>query len=269
MAFERPLITSVHNPSVKEINLLATKARERQQQQRFLVEGLRELRAAHAAGFQPVKWYGVPEFETHPDFQFLRDVWGQVLYQPVSKMVFNKLVYRQDAPSALAVFAMEPLLLQNLQLPQNPLILVLDKIEKPGNLGAMLRTADAAGVDAVLVTDATTDLYNPNVLRNSLGSFFTNTLVKCGAEEAIAFLKQNGIPIYTTWLEAAEPYYAKDFKAGAAVVMGTESTGVAAHWVGAATGNIIIPMYGTMDSLNVSNAAAIVLFEAVRQRRMV
>lgn len=268
MAFERPIITSVQNPFVKEVHLLATKARERQSEKKFLVEGLRELRAAHDAGFQPVKWLGTPDFEAHPDMQFLRDAWGHVLYQPVSKQVFNKLVYRQDAPNALGIFGMEPASLNSLQLPQNPLVLVLDKIEKPGNLGAMLRTADAAGVDAVLVTDATTDLYNPNVLRNSLGSFFTKTIVKCDAHEAIAFLKQQHIQIFTTWLAAAAPYYLKDFKPGAAIVMGTEATGVEAHWVEAAAGNIIIPMYGTMDSLNVSNAAAVVLFEAVRQRHL-
>jgi TrmH family RNA methyltransferase len=266
MAFERPLITSLQNPQVKELITLATKARERQRQNQFLVEGLRELLAAQAAGLQPLKLFSAPEYESHSDFQKLRDSWAHVPFQPFSKVVFNKVVYRQDVPNAVGVFAMVPNKLSDLQLPKNPLVLVLDKIEKPGNLGAMLRTADAAGVHAVLVTDATTDLYNPNVLRNSLGSFFTNTLVKCAASEAIAFLQHHQIPIYTTWLEAAEPYYAKDFKNGAAVVMGTEATGVEAHWVEAADGNIIIPMYGKMDSLNVSNAAAIVLFEAVRQR---
>lgn len=268
MAFVRPIITSVHNPLVKNLNLLATKAKARNQQQKFIVEGLRELRAAQAAGISPEQWLCTPEFENHPDVQFLMDAWGVQNCQPLSLPVFNKLAYRQGIPNALGVFAMPDFSLSKLSLPKNPLLLVLDKIEKPGNLGAMLRTADAAGVDTVFVTDPTTDLLNPNVLRNSLGSFFTNHIVQCTAKQAIEFFQSHQINIFTTWLEAAEPYYLKDFKSGAAIVMGTEATGVEAHWVEAATGNIIIPMYGKMDSLNVSNAAAVVLFEAVRQRNM-
>ena len=156
--------------------------------------------------------------------------------------------------------------LSDLSLPQDPLIVVLESVEKPGNLGAVLRSADAAGVDAVIVCDPLTDLYNPNLIRSSIGAVFTVPVVACSSEECIAFLKSKGIKILTAQLQDSELYYATDMTCGTAIVMGTESTGLTTQWRKAADAHIRIPMLGALDSLNVSVSAAILMFEAVRQR---
>ena len=156
--------------------------------------------------------------------------------------------------------------LEDLQLKENPLIVVMESVEKPGNLGAVLRSADAAGVDAVLVCDPLTDLYNPNLIRSSIGSIFTKQVVACTSEQAISWLKKNKIRIYTAQLQDSEWYYDTDMKQGTAIVMGTEATGLTDVWRQAADAHIKIPMLGSLDSLNVSVSAAILMFEAVRQR---
>ena len=152
-------------------------------------------------------------------------------------------------------------------LPHNPLILVLESIEKPGNIGAMLRTADAAKVDAVFVADAKTDMYNPNIIRSSVGCLFTNQIAVGSSVEIINFLNQNKIAIFGAALQNSEPYYEQDFEQPSAIVVGTEATGLTQIWREAATQNIIIPMQGKIDSMNVSVAAAILIFEAKRQRK--
>ncbi|TVR42289.1 MAG: RNA methyltransferase [Cryomorphaceae bacterium] len=260
-----PVISSAQNPKVKQV-LALDKARERKKQKRFVVEGLREMSHAMKAGLQPVQ-----VFYPAQDGECLRHLTALLsdvsVLIPVENAVFEKLTYRGLPAQALAVFPLQNHALAAIHLPANPLVLVVEAIEKPGNLGALLRTADAAGVHAVLVCDPNVDVLNPNVVRSSVGALFTVPLAVAGTEEAIAWLKAQHIAIYTTHLEAARPYYHADFKSGAALVVGTEATGVSQAWVEAAEANIIIPMYGTIDSLNVSNAAAIVLFEAVRQRK--
>ena len=144
--------------------------------------------------------------------------------------------------------------------------MVLEAVEKPGNLGAVLRSADAAGADAVLVCDPLTDLYNPNLIRASIGAVFTVPCVACTSQEAIAWLQKHGIQILTAQLQDSSLYYDCDLRRGTALIMGTESTGLSQQWRAAATAHIRIPMLGALDSLNVSVSAAILLFEAVRQR---
>ena len=156
--------------------------------------------------------------------------------------------------------------LDNITLSANPLILVLEAVEKPGNLGAILRTADAAGLDAVIICDPKTDFYNPNVIRSSVGTVFTNQLASASTEETIAWLKQNNIAIISTYLEASQPYHTVDFTRPSAIIMGTEATGISMEWVRQSIASIIIPMSGKVDSMNVSTAAAVVVFEAKRQR---
>lgn len=156
--------------------------------------------------------------------------------------------------------------LDDLKLRQNPLIVVLERVEKPGNLGAVLRSADAAGADAVVICDPLTDLYNPNLIRSSIGAIFSVPCVACGSEACIDFLKQKGILILTAQLQDSHLYYDTDMRQGTAIVMGTESTGLTDLWRRAADAHIRIPMLGKLDSLNVSVSAAILLFEAVRQR---
>jgi TrmH family RNA methyltransferase len=158
--------------------------------------------------------------------------------------------------------------LEDLQLSENPLIVVVERVEKPGNLGAILRSADAAGADAVVVCDALTDLWNPNLIRSSIGAVFTVPCVVCSSEECIAYLKGHGIQILTAQLQDSRLYYDTDMRCGTAIVMGTEATGLTEVWRQAADAHIRIPMLGQLDSLNVSVSAAILLFEAVRQREV-
>ena len=176
------------------------------------------------------------------------------------------MAYRESTEGIIAIVKYKSLTLADLQFPEHPLIMVLESVEKPGNLGAVLRSADAAHADAVLVCDPLTDLYNPNLIRSSIGAVFTVPTVACTSEEAIAFLKAHDIQILTAQLQDSSLYYDVDMTRGTALVMGTESTGLTQAWRAAASAHIRIPMLGRLDSLNVSVSAAILLYEAVRQR---
>jgi TrmH family RNA methyltransferase len=177
------------------------------------------------------------------------------------------MAYRGSTEGHIAVVRCQEHTLAKLQLKENPLIVVLESVEKPGNLGAVLRSADAAQADAVIVCDPLTDLYNPNLIRSSIGAIFTVPTVACSSEECIAFLKARGIQILTAQLQDSRLYYDTPMTSGTAIVMGTESTGLTNQWRQAADAHIRIPMLGRLDSLNVSVSAAILLFEAVRQRQ--
>jgi len=177
------------------------------------------------------------------------------------------VAYRESTEGIIAEVEYKSLTLEDLKLPENPLVMVLESVEKPGNLGAVLRSADAAGVDAVIFCDPLTDLYNPNLIRASIGAIFTVPTVAASSEETIAFLKARGIQILTAQLQDSSLYYDVDMRRGTALVMGTEATGLTDVWRQAASAHIRIPMLGRLDSLNVSVSAAILLFEAVRQRQ--
>ncbi len=185
----------------------------------------------------------------------------------VSREVYEKVAYRGGTEGVIAEVKAKRMGLEDLRLPENPLIVVLESVEKPGNLGAVLRSADAAGADAVLVCDPLTDLYNPNLIRASIGAIFTVPCVACSSADAIAWLQKLGVQILTAQLQDSSLYYDTDMRRGTALVMGTESTGLSQAWRSAATAHIRIPMLGRLDSLNVSVSAAILLFEAVRQRQ--
>ncbi len=157
--------------------------------------------------------------------------------------------------------------LDGLEMREKPLVVVLEGVEKPGNLGAVLRSADAAGADAVIVCDPLTDLWNPNLIRASIGAVFTVPTVCCSSAEAIAWLKARGIRILTAQLQDSSVYYDADMTGPTAIVMGTEATGLTDPWRQAADAHVLIPMLGRLDSLNVSVSAAILLYEAVRQRQ--
>ena len=184
----------------------------------------------------------------------------------VTPQVYEKIAYRGSTEGLIAVVKSKDHGLATLQLPENPLIIILESVEKPGNLGAVLRSADAAGADAVIVCDPLTDLYNPNLIRASIGALFTVPTVAVDSVECIDFLKERGIRILTAQLQDSELYYDMDMTCGTAIVMGTEATGLTNQWRRAADAHIRIPMRGQLDSLNVSVSAAILLFEAVRQR---
>lgn len=258
-----PIITSFQNSKVKQA-LGLEKSRERKKQQRFLLEGFRELGLALKGGFIPTTVFFDPE---QIDVPTLKDAGlnEQVLI-PVQQNVFAKMAVRAETAQVVAVMPVRDNILQNLKLSEKPLILVVESVEKPGNLGALLRTADAAGLDAVIVCDPLVDFYNPNVIRSSVGTVFTCPVAAASSAETIAWLKNKGIKIYCTHLVAAKPYTLIDFTQPAAIVMGTEATGLSDQWPEQSDENIIIPMRGMIDSMNVSAAAAVVVFEAVRQR---
>ena len=182
------------------------------------------------------------------------------------EQLYKKIAYRDSTEGIIAEVAYKERTLEDLNLPENPVVVVLESVEKPGNLGAVLRSADAAGADAVLIGDPLTDLYNPNLIRASIGAVFTVPVVAAPSAQIIAFLKERGIQILTAQLQDSSLYYDVDMRRGTAIVMGTESTGLTDLWRKAADAHIRIPMLGRLDSLNVSVSAAILLFEAVRQR---
>ena len=186
----------------------------------------------------------------------------------VPEELYGKIAYRGGTEGMIAEVKVKERTLSGLELKENPLVVVLEGVEKPGNLGAVLRSADAAGADAVLICDPLTDLYNPNLIRASIGAVFTVPTVCCGSQEAIAWLKENNIKIYTAQLQDSSWYYDTDMKGGTAIVVGTEATGLTDAWREAADAHIRIPMLGELDSLNASVSAAVLLFEAVRRRNV-
>jgi RNA methyltransferase, TrmH family len=256
-------ITSTQNPKIKNV-LALEKPRERRKQCLFVIEGKKEIKMALDAGYKIGNLFFCDEMVTPDELRSLGT--DDKLLIPVSKDVFDKIAIRENSGGVLAVAEQKTHRLDGIRLKENPLLLVLESVEKPGNLGAVLRTADAAGVDAVIISDPQTDFYNPNVIRSSIGCIFTVPIASATSDEAISWLKKNNIEIFCTYLKAAKPYHEVDFKKGCAIVMGTEATGLSDVWVNTATSNIIIPMQGVIDSMNVSTAAAVVVFEARRQR---
>jgi RNA methyltransferase, TrmH family len=256
-------ITSTQNPKVKSL-LALEKPRERRKQQLFVIEGAKEIGLALEAGYKIGNIFFCDDIISPEEVSKLFP--DDKLLIPVSKEVFDKIAVRENSGGMIAVAEQKLHTLDQLTLSKNPLVLVLESVEKPGNLGAILRTADASGVDAVIICDPQTDFYNPNVIRSSIGCIFTKQVAAATSEETIAWLKKNKIAIYCTYLKASKGYHLTDYTKPSAIVMGTEATGLSDGWVNNSDANIIIPMQGKIDSMNVSTAAAVVVFEAKRQR---
>jgi len=278
------VITSVQNPRVKAVVALQQKSAERRRTGLFVVEGRREVEHCVEMGLEVVEVFvcedmggwsgdnvaenrteGMKEAKGVKEAKEVERMRG-VKVTEVTRGVYEKMAYRGGTEGVMAVVKSEERRLEELELKENPLIVVVEHVEKPGNLGAILRSADAAGADAVVVCDPLTDLWNPNLIRSSIGAVFTMPCVACGSEECIEFLKAHGIQILTAQLQDSELYYDTDMRRGTAIVMGTEATGLTDMWRKAADAHIRIPMLGRLDSLNVSVSAAILLYEAVRQR---
>jgi len=265
---DRYVISSVQNSRIKRLVALQQKSAVRREQGVIVVEGRRELEHCVAAGHEVLAVYHCPALT--PDLPSSLTPHTSPLtpqYYEVTREVYDKVAYRGSTEGIIAEVRPRQLTLEGLSLPEHPLLLVVEAVEKPGNLGAMLRSADAAPADALLVCDPLTDLYNPNVIRSSIGAVFTVPTVACSSADCIQFLKAHNIQILTAQLQDSHPYYATDMRHGTAIVMGTESTGLTERWRAAADAHIRIPMRGRLDSLNVSVSAAILLFEAVRQRQ--
>lgn len=261
------IISSPHNPKIKNLKKLE-KASERREQNLFVIEGLRETVLAYRAGYEIKDLFVCDELFKKDEQYPLTEIKDYRARIQVTPQVYESVSYRDTTEGVIATAVPKNLSLQHLKLNNNPLILVIESVEKPGNLGAMLRTADAAGVDAVIICDAHTDVYNPNVVRSSVGTVFTNQLAVCETSKAIDFLKTKKITTYAAELTATESHSQKNFKIGTAIVVGAEATGLSKEWMDAADEKIKIPMRGKIDSLNVSVSAGILLFEAVRQREV-
>ena len=257
-------IESRHNPAIKALNKLQ-KASERRKQKLFVVEGLLEFERAINAYYQAESVYISKKIFPH-SIEELEKKCPKSKINPISDTLFNQLAYRNNSGGILAVFHEKEHTLDQLKIGSSPLLLVIEGIEKPGNIGALYRTADAVGVDAVILANPLADIYNPNAIRASIGTVFTVPTAISSSEEALSFLQKNQIPVYATYLEASQPYHEINYQKASAILVGTEATGISDIWIKNSNANIIIPMRGAADSLNVSVSAAIVLFEAARQR---
>lgn len=256
-------ITSIQNPFIKSLVLLQEKAKARKQSGTFLIEGKREIEIAIKGGYEIEILLFLPEMISEKELQLFSQKADLI---EISKEVYQKLAYRDTTEGILAVAKTKSLKLADLKLSKNPLILIAEAPEKPGNIGALLRTADAANLDAVIIANPKSDLYNPNIVRSSVGCLFTRQIATGTTAEIIAFLKERKINIYCATLQNSTYYNTQDYTTPTALVVGTEATGLTEEWRNAATQNIIIPMQGEIDSMNVSVAAAILIFEAKRQR---
>lgn len=259
-------ITSLQNTRIKNIVHLS-KAKERKEQNLMVVEGYREISMAVSSGYDIAELYYSQEVNLHAGAHILfSKLPSRCQLLEVSKAVFEKIAYRENSDGLIALINPRYLKPHDLKLSNNPLLLVLESVEKPGNLGAILRTADAAAIDAIIVCDPQTDIFNPNVIRSSLGCIFSQQVAVCTNGEALAFLREKGIQSYAAALTAKQFYHETDFRTPSAIVMGTEADGLSDAWLTEADAQVKIPMGGKADSLNVSTAAAILVFEAKRQR---
>lgn len=284
-------ITSAQNRKVKELLTLVEKSKARSAAGLFVVEGQRELGHCLDAGFIPetlficgdvmaVQNNAVNGAKTGHLVENIEGKDGldalvakaealnpRLGVVQIPAFLYEKVAYRGSTEGIIAEVHSVPRALEDLRLGENPLVMVLESVEKPGNLGAVLRSADAAGADAVIVCDPLTDIWNPNLIRSSVGAVFSVPVAVCTSADAIAFLKKRGIRILTAQLQDSEWYYDTDMTGATALVMGTESTGLTQAWRDSADAHIKIPMLGRLDSLNVSVSAAVLLYEAVRQRK--
>lgn len=267
-------ITSAQNPKIKALLELQEKSKARKKAGLFVVEGKRELIHCIEAEYEPHTLFvcmeilgekGLDEILGAIEENFCGSRYPII---EIPQHLYDKVAYRGGTEGVIAEMHCKDLSLDNIKLKEDPLIVVLESVEKPGNLGAVLRSADASGVDAVIVCDPLTDMYNPNLIRSSIGAIFTVPVATATSQDTIKWLKSMGVRIYTAQLQDSEWYYDTDMKGATAIVMGTEATGLTDSWRQAAEAHIKIPMLGRLDSLNVSVSAAILMFEAVRQRNL-
>ncbi|MEI6456882.1 MAG: RNA methyltransferase [bacterium] len=260
------IVTSLQNPLIKNILLLQEKPRERKNQGVFLIEGYPEIRLSVISGFEINTLLFCPALIKQSELDDLTKNVNPTEMIECSAEVFNRVAYRKDTGGVITIAIQKRISFEALHLKENPLLLVLESVEKPGNLGAVLRTADAAGLDAVIICDPQTDIYNPNTIRSSIGCIFTVPVVTSTSSETLAWLRSKHILAYGTALTAQRFYNETELHTPCAIIMGTEATGLSKVWLEGADDLIKIPMRGRIDSMNVSVSAAIVVFEALRQR---
>jgi TrmH family RNA methyltransferase len=261
------MITSLQNPRVKNAVKLRD-GRQRQRQGRILIDGARELRRAIEAGVELLEIFVCPPLCQSDDARAVLARWrglGVKVWE-VSPRVFEKLAFGSREEGVLGIARMPDTALERLRLPETPLVAVLEGVEKPGNLGAVLRSADGAGVSALIAADPRTDLYNPNAIRASLGTIFTVPLASASTAETLPWLRQRGLAVYAARVDARTLYTDVDFRRPSAIVLGSEAQGLSGAWSADWIAPVRLPMLGVADSLNVSVAAAVMFYEALRQR---
>ena len=251
-------IESLQNEKIKNLNRIITDNRFRKKSGVFVVEGKQENERALQFGFENIEFYICENIFgiNHPE--------GKIHF--VSSQVYEKLAYRGSSEGIIGIYKTKEFNLNEFSPEENASVIVVESVEKPGNLGAILRSCEAFGIDALIVTDTKVDFYNPNVLRSSVGCFFGMNVFSASNEETLAFLQKNNFKIYTTFMdESAEDLYKKNFTEKSALFFGTEHSGLSDFWLNKGE-NILIPMAGTIDSLNLSNAVAIACYEILRQK---
>jgi len=261
-------ITSHQNPQIKAAIKLQNRAK-RDEEGLFLIEGYRELKRAFAGGVTIQKLFICRELFLGENEDALIDSIGATLID-CSPSVFEKLSYR-DRPDGLlgvAVQMRSTLGTLKAKMGPNPLLVIAEGIEKPGNLGSIMRSADGVGADGVIVCDRCTDIYNPNVVRASVGTLFTLPVVEAGGEEVFLWLQEHKIQMVATSPAAKIDYTEADLRGPVAIVVGTEQLGLSEMWMKASDVQVSIPMKGVADSLNVATATTLLLYEALRQRKM-
>jgi TrmH family RNA methyltransferase len=258
-------IESPKNHRIKFLIELANKKKEREQCEKFTVEGTQEIHLALKSGYRMETLFFCDEVAEAD--------WKKLFFEQspevvkVSKQVFNKIAYRNSTGGFVALFHLPDFRLNEFTPPENPLILIAESLEKPGNIGALLRTADAAGVDAVMIADPLADFFNPNTIRSSVGTVFTTNVFMASVPEIVAWLKKHKITMYGATLQNSNYYTKEDYTKPTAIIVGTESNGLSEEFRSKCDKSILIPMFGTIDSMNVSVSAGILVYEAVRQRR--
>ncbi len=260
-------ITSRQNSFIKYLSSLQKKSSLRKKEGKFIIEGKREILLAHKKGYDIESILYNPEIINYEQIQELlgsRKYEGEVI--EISQEVYEKLAYRDSTEGIIALARSRNHDLNSIKLTTNPLILIAENIEKPGNIGAMIRTADAAGIDAFILANPITDIYNPNIIRSSLGGVFTVQIGMGITNEVLAWLKKQNIRLFSATLQDSVPYYEINMTLPTAIAVGSEAQGLSQPFRQQAEKNILIPMRGELDSLNVSVSAAILVFEAVRQR---
>jgi len=280
-------ITSLTNPSIKQVIALR-EHKKRQETGLMIIEGVREVTQALKAGVELQEVYVCPgnfknsndsfviaseaEGEAKQSLKRLLHPFGvrnDVCVNEVSEEVFAKMAYGQRQEGLLAIGRQPRRSLAQLKFEGIPLLIVVERMEKPGNLGAILRSCDGAGVDGLIVCDGRTDIYNPNVVRASLGTVFAVPVIESSVQETVDFLKVNKIKIFATLVEAEKVYVKADFRGPSVFVLGSEEEGLSDHWKKYCDEAVKIPMLGAADSLNVSATAAILVYEALRQRNTI
>ena len=255
-------ITSLDNREIKNVIKLTNKSKLRNETRLFVIEGLRELQMAHSNGFDIKKIFCNTNIA---NLEIVKSVFNSEIIE-VNNDVYSKISFRNSTEGLVGIVKQKD---QNIELlaKKNNLVIILDGIEKPGNIGAILRSCDASNVDLIIINSQKCDLYNPNVIRSSLGTIFSQKIISLENKSTLDFLKKNDIKVYATYLNAKKSIQSVNYNSSSAIIVGSENLGISKFWINNSDELIKIPMLGSIDSLNVSVSAAIVLYEINRQNR--